>query len=63
MGFLEGVWHVLSDVYTVIKVVDGILRFTDGGGRLIWMLSYYNYTQGQMRRYFEINFGDAKVTV
>ena len=52
MGFLEGVWHVLSDVYTVIKVVDGILRFTDGGGRLIWMLSYYNYTQGHMRRYF-----------
>jgi hypothetical protein len=31
VGFLEGVWHALSDVYTVIKVVDGILRFTDGG--------------------------------
>ena len=49
MGFLEGVWHVLSDVYTVIKVVDGILRFTDGGGLKVRLDYYYNYTLAHIR--------------
>jgi hypothetical protein len=54
VGFLEGVWHVLSDVYTVIKVVDGILRFTDGGGLKVRLDYYYLHSGTHEKQYWAL---------